>query len=308
MSELEDLLATLSGGGWSNNPTFTITLPSNAGPGQARIVIGSPLPPPLTTYHFASAGGPIATAGIIFYQGTPADNDYTFLVIVKFPGELLLKQGSVLAGAVIECDPGTPGFPAGQSWGFTGTPTARITLRGIDTVQAIEIGNPFSTTWVPIVIDGNVTMNGIRNAQSPRLIVAGNLVTTTESTFNANLVGLTTVSAVYVDVTGATLNISKQYDTDSRLGIDVSVQAFSTAINTVAQYGVNINGVDYDITNATMNVANQRQLGVGFRDDVAVGLAVGTYAVQLRWKRTAGAGTLSISNDAVSIRAREIAT
>jgi hypothetical protein len=102
----------------------------------------------------------------------------------------------------------------------------------------------------------------------------------------------------------SSLSILKQY-TATSLQVAMSVDAISSAVNTVAQYGVLVNGVDYPVTDLTMNVAANHYQGSGFAK-VATGLAAGTYVVQGRWQRTAGAGTVS-TGGRLSLSAAEVA-
>lgn len=85
--------------------TRTITLPPGAGPGDARIVLGPDLPPPLDTY--APFGGAYE-AGIIFYsQGN--DTTYTYLCDLANTGAFTeVHLGHVRNGVVEEYSPGEP--------------------------------------------------------------------------------------------------------------------------------------------------------------------------------------------------------
>jgi hypothetical protein len=79
-------------------------VPSGAGSGQTRIVLGPDLPPPLDTYLL---GGlyPI-TAAIIFY-GSDADS-YMWQGIVDAAGEIHVLTGAVVDGVVNEVGIGNP--------------------------------------------------------------------------------------------------------------------------------------------------------------------------------------------------------
>lgn len=92
----------------------TLTLPFNAGPGQARIVLGGTLPPPLDTYMTIS--GPYE-AGIIFYSEGD-DTTYTYLCDVANTGAFTeVHLGHVRGGAVQEYSPGEPAVMLWQANG-----------------------------------------------------------------------------------------------------------------------------------------------------------------------------------------------
>jgi len=100
----------MSNGDWTVPPQ-SLTQPPFAGPGTARIVIGPDLPPPLNTYLFY--GTILATNGTIYYGAFPADDTYTFMVLVQSTFFVDVVIGHVVNGAVVEYQ---AGFPAGQTW------------------------------------------------------------------------------------------------------------------------------------------------------------------------------------------------
>lgn len=94
----------------------TLTLPWGAGPGTARLVLGPDLPPPLKTYLFF--GQRVASEAIIYYSGTPSNDDYQFEALVELPGTHFVYRGSVLNGVVLEESVGHPnGFYTSFSGG-----------------------------------------------------------------------------------------------------------------------------------------------------------------------------------------------
>lgn len=113
---------------------------------------------------------------------------------------------------------------------------------------------------------------------------------------------LSTTSASYVDIVNATKSFTKiGASADSDLIISgVGVSGFSTVGTTEFAVGVNVNGVDRDVTKLNMNSANvHTALPTGAIR--ITGLAAGTYTVKLRAKRNSGTGTLTIdAGDAVS--------
>lgn len=88
----------------------------------------------------------------------------------------------------------------------------------------------------------------------------------------------------------SSMSLVKRFDA-TNIHVRVNVVTSSNAVNTVAQIGVLVNGVDNIVTDLTMNAANVQEQGTG--DLVITGLNAGTYTIQLRWQRTAGAGTVS---------------
>lgn len=93
-----------------------IVLPPDAGPGQARIVIGPDLPPPLDTY-IPSGSFPTATGlagGFIFYSEGD-DTTYVYFVDVEDDAAQQVAGaiiGFVVNGSVVERT-GSPGVPMG---------------------------------------------------------------------------------------------------------------------------------------------------------------------------------------------------
>lgn len=107
----------------------SITLPSNAVPGDARIVIGAELPPPLDTY--ATLNGPYV-GGIILY-GEGDDTTYQYIAVVEdsIAGTAIVHWGFVVGGVVGETLPGS-GVPTGQEFvAFTGGNTMTWRADGI---------------------------------------------------------------------------------------------------------------------------------------------------------------------------------
>lgn len=88
-------------------PPDTLVIPPGAGPGEARIVIGPDLPPPLDTYTFS--GGQTYASGIIFYADG-SDTTYTYLCVVEdtTDQDIAIHFGHVNGGVVVEESPGVP--------------------------------------------------------------------------------------------------------------------------------------------------------------------------------------------------------
>lgn len=97
---------------WSVPIFLNLTIPSTAGPGNARIVIASQLPPPLDTYVFY---GDQTYAGALIFYAQGSDQDYTYLGVVEdiVDSDISIHVGHVLNGTVVEI---SVGVPAVQRW------------------------------------------------------------------------------------------------------------------------------------------------------------------------------------------------
>lgn len=111
-----------------------MTLPSTAGTGMSRVVIGTDIPEPLASYVWADDGIPAQgsryIAAIIFY-GNLGDNNYSFIGFTGNSNPLFpiyqMHIGAVNQGTVVEQIAGTP---AGSVWQFViddPTPELRFT-------------------------------------------------------------------------------------------------------------------------------------------------------------------------------------
>lgn len=117
-----------------------------------------------------------------------------------------------------------------------------------------------------------------------------------------------TTSASYVDMpAGSSKAFTKLNAAVSQLRVQFSASSFVTgAAATVCQYGIRVNGVDYDISRQYFNaVSDHRTCPAGVF--YVTGLAAGAWTVQGRWKRTTGTGTLAVdSGDWISIDVSEV--
>jgi hypothetical protein len=108
----------------------------------------------------------------------------------------------------------------------------------------------------------------------------------------------TTTSATYVDMgTGPHGTLVKLY-TDTTVLVSVGYALFVLTTTARAQFGVNINGVDYDVKKFAFNIVSMHSALQGTA--VITGLPAGTYPVTLRWKRPNtgfGAGVLHANDD-----------
>lgn len=117
---------------------------------------------------------------------------------------------------------------------------------------------------------------------------------------------LSTTSASYVDITGASKSFTKVgAAADSDLIVLISMSGFVTVGGTGFKVGVQVNGVDRDATYMLMNTANDHRtppLGA-----VRItGLAAGPYTIKARALRTTGTGALTVdTSDTVTMFIQE---
>jgi hypothetical protein len=100
----------------------------------------------------------------------------------------------------------------------------------------------------------------------------------------------TTTSATFVNCagTGSTTSFSwtkKRSDTDALLKIDAS--ALNATANAYIRFALRINGTDYELAGGAAGTIQSDFSG----ERVVSGIPAGTYTVQVRWRRSAGAGT-----------------
>jgi hypothetical protein len=266
--------------GWTNDQPDSLTLPPGAGPNDPRYVINAAIPPEISVFAYGTEVA--TTVACVLWYGAAGNYQFQCLARLAPSGRYAVFRGGVAANA----DLGPY-----ESILWTDTPPFGTLVTG-----TYEGFFKFIAGCVVTVETGST------------LDINGHRISGSENGFNGNIVGpLTTVSAAYIDVTGVTFNFVKEY-ASTRVCLDGSGAGFATvATNTVAQFGVSLGGVDYDLFNITWNPINEHLAHSGI-NYVATGLAAGTYTVQLRWKRTAGTGTANIGNDFFSLSARECAT
>lgn len=95
--------------------------------------------------------------------------------------------------------------------------------------------------------------------------------------------------------------------TSTRVRLGMQAGFNNTTAVSQAKFGMLLNSVDYDVTQAVSGVTTNTIPVSGF---IYVGsgvVAAGTYTVQARWKRSGGSGTLGRGvNEWLSIEAMEI--
>lgn len=101
----------------------------------------------------------------------------------------------------------------------------------------------------------------------------------------------TSTSASYANMAGTSVvNLTKK-ETATRLFVGAAITSYSTATATTQDTAVAIAGTDYQIMSFSFSTANKQDFQVGYR--YISSIAAGAVTVQLRWKRNAGAGTLT---------------
>lgn len=128
---------------WDTNAINSLTIPNTAGAGTARLVLGSEFPPPLDTYLFF--GSTKAAAAIIYYSGTPSNDDYQFDAIVQLPGAHYVIRGTVLNAQMNEF---SPGRPYGFFTQFDGSGVASFTHQGAAGITGKFIVGPGSASYI----------------------------------------------------------------------------------------------------------------------------------------------------------------
>lgn len=107
--------------------------------------------------------------------------------------------------------------------------------------------------------------------------------------------GITTTSATYVNVTGATGSLTKIFAV-TRLQVIFTATWQTSAVDTGADFGLRINGTDYTVGHLVINAASQHEQLASVAV-IAGGIPAGNYTPQVRWRRTVGAGTLTLAPD-----------
>jgi hypothetical protein len=114
-----------------------------------------------------------------------------------------------------------------------------------------------------------------------------------------------TSSAVYANLLGTSSFAFVKQDAASRLKVTIHAGAFVSVAGTRPMYGVQIGGTDYDVVSQTINTINAHTNISGF--SYLTGVAAGAYTVQGRWRRAAGAGSITRNTeDWLSISVKEL--
>jgi hypothetical protein len=120
----------------------------------------------------------------------------------------------------------------------------------------------------------------------------------------------TTTSATYVNMAGTgavtSFSFTKKYSAAvTQVKVDFHATFYGTGSGAAVSFAVLIGATDYDVTRFALSSIAVRQQSSGVR--LISGLAAATYTVQCRWRRTAGAGTLTRDvDDWLSVTATEV--
>src|SRR5437773_1468564 len=113
-------------------------------------------------------------------------------------------------------------------------------------------------------------------------------------------------STSYVDVTGTSINWTKNGDSSSSdvLAI-IMASCFVSVASTQPFFGLAIGATDYDVVAMTVNPINTHTMIGGVR--AITGVAAGVYTPKVRFKRGSGTGTTSIdTGDSVTVLVAEL--
>lgn len=111
------------------------------------------------------------------------------------------------------------------------------------------------------------------------------------STGQAGSTGAATTTGGYVNFASG-LSFTKRGDTGTHLRIFLAVDWFSTAVDTVATFAVQIGGVDFEIFKKRATSANNYVQGVGVAH--ITGHSAELMSIQPRVGRSSGAGTVTL--------------
>lgn len=168
-----------------------------------------------------------------------------------------------------------------------------ISMVGEDGISLTTFGGNDIELDGAVIVDGNLLPNS----------VSGIL----PAAFGAN----TQTSASYgylADGGGNLFNAAfTKVDDNSRIEVTLHVGCFTTALGTNVRWGVEVfnSGTTVDIASFFFNQASVHHQMSG--STIISGVPAGTYGVYPKWRRSAGAGTLTTdSNDWISMIVREI--
>lgn len=112
---------------------------------------------------------------------------------------------------------------------------------------------------------------------------------------NSAVTAGSTASATYVDMTAPNSFTLVKLNGNTAVKVELHMTCYSSIANTTIRFGVQINGVDYDICQLLFNTANQHSQVSGVRR--ITGIPAGTYAVKGRIRVVSGTGTITITTD-----------
>lgn len=166
-------------------------------------------------------------------------------------------------------------------------------------------GVPVLTSVGPLAVDDLVLVDQYAHSA----VVVGRPVPGPSPAVDYWLIGgstVTTTSGTNATLATASTSLLKRSGL-TRVEVDLRASCFTTlATNTEATFAVGLGGTDYDIVSHFCNPVSTHLSCSGIR--YLTGIAAGTYTVTIRWRRTAGTGTLTRdANDTLSLKVREVA-
>lgn len=280
----------------------SLTLPFNAGAGNARIFFGAPLPPPLDTYMTISGS---YQAGIIFYsQGD--DTTYTYLCVIRNTGGFTeVHLGHVKGGAVQEYSPGEPAVMLWQANG-SGLPVIKDFLAdqmrlgarlGQMTLEALAGAISIFAPNGPIVLTSpTVTVQGLlrwasfsNGAVSTLTSASDNVIRTTASTaYTSVLAPAGTCGVTFVAPDSGTVTISVGAFFDNTLAASFTIASAQVRTGSVIGAGTIVVAATDDMA---PYISGTDGLSIS-REFPYSGLTPGaTYNAEILQRVTAGTGT-----------------
>jgi hypothetical protein len=267
------------------------------------------------------------TTGVSVYdpQGVPGNR----VRMVTESGQMVLSQSMGDAADFwvtrLVTSTGLPGFP--NEYVFTQiegieykpkTGFNRILLRSqrlddsagpfilIDNIGDGVVGEIQLRTEGDITFLGHGSEASANFTNFKQVFLAGDRLTASENGINNATGSGTNATTSYANLPGtSSFQFIKRF-ADTRVRVDIQTSFFSTAVTTSARFAALINGTDYDVAQQFVNPANTHIPVAGHR--YITGIPAGTYTVQGRWRRVAGAGTLTqaAADNWLSLSAKEV--
>jgi hypothetical protein len=277
-----------------------ITIPPNAQPGEARIVVGTDLPAPLDQYQVFSLGGPAVNySGAIILYGEGDDTTYQYLGIARHalnPGDFHVHWGFVWQGVVQEAVAGFPETIQMQrvaSGALSGRTRMRITTDDFN-----------------VAVNTDVTMETSDGVIS----VSGDAVTLrSDHTSGAPLDGAKG-DAVFSDYPGPSsqVTINKRWDAaDSKIRIRWAPSLYVSNADTGGEFAIRyFNGSvnTHYVTHRIGATINSFSHFFTYGEVEITGLDAGFHSFSGAWRRLEGTGELrtTAADDWVTMTVEEV--
>lgn len=299
---------------WDSTIVDPITFPSTSGPGQARFVLGTQLPPPLNTYVVdTSLGSTTYKAAIIIY-GTDVDT-YQYIGLLAdnaIPNLFNVHWGAVVNGAVVEDANFSPQHVP-QAFRMNVDPTIPGTINQFnpnrfnvfaDTEIILQCMDPGGLNLMQLVSDA-IELYPASNARLQSYFL-------TASHAFVSVKGLTSTSkntntfSDYPD--NIHVDITKDFDASvSAVMVRFDPGYFIDNANASPEFAVNDGSTDWvtRFIGATDLGINSHKVGPGAA--LLTGLAAGNYTITGRWRNVTATGNIwADGGDMVTLEAWEV--